>query len=150
MVHQLTRQDRLQAALLEAQERTLDEMESLMRQFRQQGLNPQQAHDQAWELVRERYILLPPEQGRQLRATRTTTGSPTPTGSAKAAEAEVSPEPRGDPHAPPDPGGGPAGDHGGKSRHRAICRLGRTAAGVRHAGGAPPWRAEQEELGRVA
>jgi hypothetical protein len=84
MVHQLTRQDRLQAALLEAQERTLDEMESLMRQFRQQGLNPQQAHDQAWELVRERYILLPPEQGKQLRVTRATTGSPTPTGSARA------------------------------------------------------------------
>jgi hypothetical protein len=51
----------LPAALLEAQERTLDEMESLMRHFRQQGLTPQQAHDQAWELVREKYLLLPPE-----------------------------------------------------------------------------------------
>jgi hypothetical protein len=64
MVLQLSRQGRLQSALLDAQERTLDEMESLMRQFRQQGLNPQQAHDQAWELVRERYILLPPEADR--------------------------------------------------------------------------------------
>jgi hypothetical protein len=36
-------------------------MESLMRAFRKQGLDPQQAHDQAWELVREKYILLPPE-----------------------------------------------------------------------------------------
>lgn len=61
MVREMERTGRLPAALLEAQERTLDEMESLMRQFRQQGLTPQQAHDQAWELVRERYVLLPPE-----------------------------------------------------------------------------------------
>ena len=61
MVRELEKQGRLQAALLEAQERTLDEMESSMRQFRQQGLNPQQAHDQAWELAREKYLLLPPE-----------------------------------------------------------------------------------------
>ena len=62
MVRQLTRLGGLQAALLDAQERTLDEMETLIRTFRRQGLSPQQAHDQAWELVRERYILLPPEQ----------------------------------------------------------------------------------------
>ena len=61
MVRELEAQGQLQAALLEAQERTLDEMESLQRQFRLQGLNPQQAHDQAWELVREKYLLLPPE-----------------------------------------------------------------------------------------
>ena len=61
MVQELEAQGRLPAALLEAQERTLDEMESLMRHFRQQGLTPQQAHDQAWELVREKYLLLPPE-----------------------------------------------------------------------------------------
>ena len=60
MVRQLTRQGRLQTALLDAQERSLDEMETLIRTFRRQGLSPQQAHDQAWELVRERYILLPP------------------------------------------------------------------------------------------
>jgi hypothetical protein len=64
MVWELETQDRLVPALLEAQERTLDEMETLMRQFKRQGLNPQQAHDQAWELVREKYILLPPEQSR--------------------------------------------------------------------------------------
>jgi len=62
MVLQLTRLGRLQAALLDAQERTTDEMEALMKTFRKQGLDPQQAHDQAWELVRERYILLPPER----------------------------------------------------------------------------------------
>ena len=62
MVRELEARGRLVPALLEAQERTLDEMETLMRQFKRQGLNPQQAHDQAWELVREKYILLPPEQ----------------------------------------------------------------------------------------
>lgn len=61
MVRELEAQGLLQAALLEAQEQTLNEMESLQRQFRQQGLNPQQAHDQAWELVREKYLLLPEE-----------------------------------------------------------------------------------------
>ena len=61
MVQQLEIEGRLREMLLEAQERTLDEMESLIRQFRRQGLSPQQAHDQAWELVREKYILLPPE-----------------------------------------------------------------------------------------
>lgn len=61
MVRELEAAGRLEEALLEAQERTLDEMESLMRDFRQQGQTPQQAHDQAWELVREKYLLLPPE-----------------------------------------------------------------------------------------
>ena len=61
MVRELEQQGRLPEMLLEAQERSLDEMESLIRTFRKQGLNPQQAHDQAWELVREKYILLPPE-----------------------------------------------------------------------------------------
>ena len=64
MVRQLARLGRLTAALLDAQERTTDEMETLMKIFRKQGLNPQQAHDQAWELVREKYILLPPERAR--------------------------------------------------------------------------------------
>ena len=62
MVQDLEARSRLVPALLEAQERTLDEMETLMRQFKRQGLSPQQAHDQAWELVREKYLLLPPEQ----------------------------------------------------------------------------------------
>jgi hypothetical protein len=82
-VRQLTRLGRLTAALLDAQERTLDEMETLMRQFRRQGLNPPQAHDQAWALVREKYILLPSERARESRSTRAMTGSPTPTTSAK-------------------------------------------------------------------
>ena len=61
MVRQLEAQGRLTEALLEAQERTLDEMEQTMKQLRRRGLNPQQAHDHAWELIREKYLLLPPE-----------------------------------------------------------------------------------------
>lgn len=62
LVSQLEAQGRLQAALLEAQERTLDEMEQVMRALRRQGLAPQQVHDQAWEMVRAKYIFLPPEE----------------------------------------------------------------------------------------
>ena len=62
MVRELERQGKLEAALMEAQTQTLTEMESLMREFRKQGLDPQQAHDQAWEMVRETYILLPAEK----------------------------------------------------------------------------------------
>ena len=61
MVRELEQAGRLSAALLEAQERTDEEMETLMRDFRRQGLTPQQAHDQAWEIVREIYVLLPAE-----------------------------------------------------------------------------------------
>lgn len=61
MVAELEAENRLQGALLDAQEQTTADMERLIRQFTRQGLNPQQAHDQAWELVREKYILLPPE-----------------------------------------------------------------------------------------
>ena len=38
------------------------ELDSLRRHFIQQGLTPRQAQDRAWEIVRERYIYLPPEQ----------------------------------------------------------------------------------------
>ena len=61
LVCELEQQGRLQEALLEAQERTATELDLLMRDLRQQGLDPTQAHDRAWELVRERYILLPAE-----------------------------------------------------------------------------------------
>ena len=61
LVRELERTGQMAASLVEAQTRTLDEMARLMRDFRRQGLNPQQAHDQAWELVRERYLLIPPE-----------------------------------------------------------------------------------------
>ena len=61
MVQELETKGLLHEMLLEAEEKTKDEMDSLMRQLRQQGLSAQQAHDQAWELVREKYILLSPE-----------------------------------------------------------------------------------------
>ena len=47
--------------LLEAEEKTKNEMAELRIQLMQQGSTAQQAHDQAWEMVREKYILLPPE-----------------------------------------------------------------------------------------
>jgi hypothetical protein len=62
MVQQLERENRLTAALREAEQRTLEEMEQLMREFRKEGLSASQAHLQAWELTREKYLLLPPEQ----------------------------------------------------------------------------------------
>ena len=53
----------LQEMLLEAEEKTAGEMHDLTMQFQRQGLTAQQAHDRAWEMIREKYILLPPESG---------------------------------------------------------------------------------------
>ena len=61
MVGALEAKGQLHAMLLEAEEKTKDEMIELTQQFREQGLTPQQAYDRAWEMVREEYILLPPE-----------------------------------------------------------------------------------------
>ena len=64
MVRRLEAQDKLEEALLEAQEKTTEEMDNLRRQLQQeQSLTPQQAQNQAWELIREKYILLEPEPG---------------------------------------------------------------------------------------
>ena len=52
----------LHQMLLEAEDKTKDEMAMLRAQLMKQGATPQQAHDQAWEMVREKYILLPPEE----------------------------------------------------------------------------------------
>jgi hypothetical protein len=63
MVRELEAKESLTEALFEAQERTINEMEALTRQLEtEQKLTPQQAHDQAWEMIREKYILLPPEE----------------------------------------------------------------------------------------
>jgi hypothetical protein len=63
MVAQLIAEGRLEEALFEAQETTIDEMETLCRTLeRKQRLTPQQAETQAWEMIREKYILLPPEE----------------------------------------------------------------------------------------
>ncbi|MCX6929355.1 MAG: hypothetical protein NT154_39970 [Verrucomicrobia bacterium] len=61
MVADLEASGRLHQMLLEAEEKTESEMDELRRHLIQQGLTPQQAHDRAWEIVRERYILLSPE-----------------------------------------------------------------------------------------
>ena len=64
MVRRLEAQGKLEEALLEAQEKTTEEMDNLRRQLQQeQSLTPQQAQNQAWELIREKYILLEPEPG---------------------------------------------------------------------------------------
>ncbi len=63
MVQQLETEGRLMEALWEAQETTLDEMEALTRKLEtEQKLTPQQAETTAWEMIREKYILLPPEE----------------------------------------------------------------------------------------
>ena len=61
LVRELEATGQLPAMLLEAEEKTKDEMVELTHQFRKQGMTPQQAHDRAWEMVRENHILLPPE-----------------------------------------------------------------------------------------
>jgi hypothetical protein len=63
MVRELEKNGTLMEALFEAQERTMEEMEALTRKLEtQQKLTQQQAHDRAWEVIREKYILLPPEE----------------------------------------------------------------------------------------
>ena len=61
MVTEMEAKGILEEMLSEAEQRTKDEMHDLTMQLRGQGKTAQQAHDQAWEIVRERYILLPPE-----------------------------------------------------------------------------------------
>ena len=61
LVRELEARGQLQTMLAEAERKTKDEMAELRTRFIQQGLTPQQAHDRAWEMVREEYILVPPE-----------------------------------------------------------------------------------------
>lgn len=61
MVAEMEATGKLEEALYEAQERTIDELLELETKLEADGLTKQQAHDQAWEMVREKYILLPPE-----------------------------------------------------------------------------------------
>lgn len=61
MVRELERKGILHQMLLEAEEKTKDEMATLRIELMKQGATGQQANDQAWEMVREKYILLPPE-----------------------------------------------------------------------------------------
>ena len=61
MVRDLEQNGLLRQMLLEAEEKTKDEMATLRMELMKQGKTAQQAHDQAWEMVREIYLLLPPE-----------------------------------------------------------------------------------------
>ena len=61
MVRELEAKNLLHAMLLEAEEKTKDEMVTLRTELMQRGSTAQQAHAQAWEMVREKYILLPTE-----------------------------------------------------------------------------------------
>jgi hypothetical protein len=65
MVSEMEAKGILQEMLLEAEEKTASEVHDLTMQFQKQGLTAQQAHTRAWELVREKYILLPPEETNQ-------------------------------------------------------------------------------------
>ena len=61
MVADLKAKSQLHSMLLEAEEKTEMELDQVRRQLMRQGLTAQQAHDQAWETVREKYIFLTPE-----------------------------------------------------------------------------------------
>ena len=63
IIRELEKNGILMEALFEAQQRTIGEMEALTRKLEtEQKLTPQQAHDRAWEVIREKYILLPTEE----------------------------------------------------------------------------------------
>ena len=61
MVKQMEATGELQDMLYDAQEKTKDEMADLTQKLIRQNYTPDQAHRTAWEMVRERYILLTPE-----------------------------------------------------------------------------------------
>ena len=62
MVRELEEKGLLHQMLLEAEEKTKDEMATMRTDLMNRGSTAQQAHDQAWEMVREKYVLLPPEE----------------------------------------------------------------------------------------
>ena len=61
MVADLELRGHLHQMLLSAEDQTEAELDCLRRKLMQGGLTPQQAQDRAWEIVRGRYIFLPPE-----------------------------------------------------------------------------------------
>lgn len=65
MVKELEARGKLQTMLLEAEDKTEEELSTLRRKLMNQGSTAQQAHDQAWEMVREKYIFLTPETGNE-------------------------------------------------------------------------------------
>ena len=61
MVAELEAKGLLRVRLLQAVEQTVKEFYRTRRQLMQQGFPPGQAREQAWEMVRTRYIFLPSE-----------------------------------------------------------------------------------------
>jgi len=61
LVQEMEAKGILEEMLLEAEEKTAGEMHDLTMKFQKQGLTAQQAHNRAWEMVRDKYILLTPE-----------------------------------------------------------------------------------------
>ena len=61
MVSEMESQGQLHDMLLEAEDQTEVEVDRTRREFIWQGMTAEQAHERAWEIVRERYIFLPPE-----------------------------------------------------------------------------------------
>lgn len=61
MVRELEAKGQLHPMLLAAEDATKDEMATLRTELMRRGATAQQAHTQAWEMVREKYLLLPPE-----------------------------------------------------------------------------------------
>jgi len=61
MVRELQAKRLLHQMLVEAEEKTKDEMVTLRMELMKLGKTAQQAHTQAWEMVREKYLLLPSE-----------------------------------------------------------------------------------------
>jgi hypothetical protein len=61
-VQELEAKGQLHEMLQEAEEKTKDDMEDLTRKLiSEQDYTPEAAERTAWEMIRERYILLPPE-----------------------------------------------------------------------------------------
>ena len=61
-VAELERTGQLRAKLHEAATRATTDAAALQEHFLQQGLTPSQAQQRAWEIARDRYLLLPPEE----------------------------------------------------------------------------------------
>jgi hypothetical protein len=61
MVRELEATSKLWERLYEAQEATQNAMDDQTEKLMRRGYTPQQAETTAWELIREEYILLPPE-----------------------------------------------------------------------------------------
>jgi hypothetical protein len=62
MVADLEANGPLPTTRLTAEDQTEAELDRIRRQLMRQGLTAPPADDSAWEMVRERYIFLPPEE----------------------------------------------------------------------------------------